>query len=75
VDYDKDVNVTIMDLPQQIKMMQEQTRREEGYVYLHFIRQLIHGISLAHNVSILHHHEPYRRIIFLFQLMLYLLGR
>lgn len=30
VDYDKDVNVTIMDLPQQIKMMQEQTRGKEG---------------------------------------------
>lgn len=30
VDYDKDVNVTIMDLPQQILMMQKQTKGKEG---------------------------------------------
>jgi hypothetical protein len=30
VDYDKEVNVTIMDLPQQIKMMQEQTSGKDG---------------------------------------------
>src|SRR5574344_176009 len=30
VGYDKNVNVTIVDLPQQIKMMQEQTRGKDG---------------------------------------------
>jgi ubiquinone/menaquinone biosynthesis C-methylase UbiE len=30
VDYDKDVKVTILDLPQQIKMMQEQTKGKDG---------------------------------------------
>lgn len=30
VDYDKDVNITILDLPQQIAMMQENTRGKEG---------------------------------------------
>lgn len=35
VGYDKDVNVTIMDLPQQLEMMREQTRGKEGADRIH----------------------------------------
>lgn len=35
VEYDKNVNVTIMDLPQQLEMMREQTRGKDGAERIH----------------------------------------
>ena len=44
--------------------------RKERLIELHFIRQLVYGIPLSHDVPQLHHHKPHGRVLFYPQLVL-----